>query len=61
MPRGGVIRDESVRLRVAEDFAAWAEAEGWEVDRVIDCPVAGGSGNRELLALVRTPERGDTS
>ncbi len=55
VPRGGVIRDTSVRQRVRDGFVAWANEQGWQVMAVIDCPVAGGDGNVEFLVHLRTP------
>ena len=55
VPRGGVIRDTSVRQRVRDGFVEWAEEQGWQVMAVIDCPVSGGDGNVEFLVHLRTP------
>jgi 23S rRNA (cytidine1920-2'-O)/16S rRNA (cytidine1409-2'-O)-methyltransferase len=55
VPRGGVIRDETVRGRVVAGFLAWAEEAGWSVTGDMPCPVAGGDGNVEHLVHLRTP------
>jgi 23S rRNA (cytidine1920-2'-O)/16S rRNA (cytidine1409-2'-O)-methyltransferase len=56
VPRGGVIRDASVRERVRDEFAAWARAAGWTVLGVIESPIRGGSGNIEYLVHLTSPE-----
>jgi 23S rRNA (cytidine1920-2'-O)/16S rRNA (cytidine1409-2'-O)-methyltransferase len=55
VPRGGVIRDGSVRKRILEGFAAWAEGESWKVSSTMDCPVSGARGNVEFLLSLSTP------
>lgn len=55
VPRGGVIRDEAVRDRVVASVFEWLRGEGWVVLASMRCPVAGGEGNVEELAHVRTP------
>jgi 23S rRNA (cytidine1920-2'-O)/16S rRNA (cytidine1409-2'-O)-methyltransferase len=56
VPRGGVIRDASVRERVRDEFVAWALAAGWTVLGVIESPIRGGSGNIEYLVHLTSPE-----
>lgn len=55
VPRGGVIRDESVRQRVLEEFTVWVENERWRVHGAIDCPVSGAQGNVEFLLSLSAP------
>lgn len=55
VPRGGVVRDESVRQRVLDEFRQWALDEGWETLDSADCAVAGDRGNREIVVHMRTP------
>lgn len=57
VPRGGVIRDESVRQRVFEEFVAWAERELWSIHGGFDCPVSGARGNVEFLVSLSTPAK----
>ncbi|MGH2611200.1 MAG: TlyA family RNA methyltransferase, partial [Tepidiformaceae bacterium] len=58
VPKGGVVRDETVRERVRDEFARWAEEAGWTVAGVIESPIRGGSGNIEYLVHLRSPEQG---
>lgn len=51
--RGGVVRDESQRLEVTCKVQACAAALGWESIGVLDSPVPGQKGNREVLAGFR--------
>lgn len=55
VPRGGVIRDESVLTRVREEFATWLAGEGWRVYGMIASPIRGGDGNTEFLVHLATP------
>ena len=55
MPRGGVIRDESVRRRVLDEFLAWAHEQRWDVRGTMESPIAGGEGNIEYLVLLSSP------
>jgi 23S rRNA (cytidine1920-2'-O)/16S rRNA (cytidine1409-2'-O)-methyltransferase len=53
--RGGVVRDDAVRLRVLEETCSFAEdALGWSRVDAIDSPIAGPKGNREIIAVFRT-------
>ncbi|MBS0297003.1 MAG: TlyA family RNA methyltransferase [Proteobacteria bacterium] len=47
--RGGIVRDEAVRLRALEQVSAWLVGEGWAVLATADSPITGGDGNREFL------------
>jgi 23S rRNA (cytidine1920-2'-O)/16S rRNA (cytidine1409-2'-O)-methyltransferase len=49
--KGGIVRDESVRLEVIADTIAAIEALGVRVVGVMDSPVSGAKGNREAFAL----------
>lgn len=60
VPRGGVIKDESVLTRVREDFVSWATSEEWAVCGIIPSPIRGGDGNTEYLVHLRTPSPGDS-
>ena len=57
VPRGGVIRDATVRERVLVGFQSWAGAAGWRIASSIACPIHGGDGNIEFLIHLFTPER----
>ena len=45
----GVIRDPAEREKLAEDFAAWAAQNGWEIKNKIESPIRGSKGNTEHL------------
>jgi len=50
---GGIVRDESKRLRVIEEVNNAARTLGLEVVNVIESPITGAEGNVEFLALYR--------
>lgn len=50
---GGIVRDESKRLRVVEEVNNAARALDLEVMKVIESPITGAEGNVEFLALYR--------
>jgi 23S rRNA (cytidine1920-2'-O)/16S rRNA (cytidine1409-2'-O)-methyltransferase len=47
--KGGVIRDEAVRLRVCDAAADWVASQGWNVLGVTESPITGPEGNVEYL------------
>ena len=47
--KGGVVRDEAVRRAAAEKVRRAVDELGFGRIEVMDCPVAGAEGNRELL------------
>jgi 23S rRNA (cytidine1920-2'-O)/16S rRNA (cytidine1409-2'-O)-methyltransferase len=51
--KGGIVRDDALRLKASEDVAAAARALGFEVRAESDCVLPGPGGNRErfLYAL----------
>ena len=52
--RGGVVRDPLARERAVETVREWVSAQaGWGVVGVIASPIAGGSGNVEMLLGAR--------
>lgn len=53
--KGGIVRDDAVRVSAVETVRAWIAAQaGWHVVDVIPSPIRGGSGNEEfLLGAVR--------
>ena len=56
VPRGGVIRDESIRERVLREFHAWGEVARWQIHRAVDCPLSGARGNVEFLVSLSAPK-----
>jgi 23S rRNA (cytidine1920-2'-O)/16S rRNA (cytidine1409-2'-O)-methyltransferase len=51
--KGGIVRDETVRARVVEEVAAAADTVGLRRVAIVESPVAGMEGNRELLIHLR--------
>jgi 23S rRNA (cytidine1920-2'-O)/16S rRNA (cytidine1409-2'-O)-methyltransferase len=51
--RGGIVRDEQVRLRVVEEVGAAADALGLRRAATTESPIAGMEGNREFLIHLR--------
>ena len=51
--KGGIVRDDEVRMRVVEEVAAAADTLGLTRLAVIDSPIAGMEGNREFLMHLR--------
>lgn len=51
--RGGVVRDDAARAAALARATEWVESRGWAVQAVVDSPIAGGDGNRELLVWAR--------
>jgi 23S rRNA (cytidine1920-2'-O)/16S rRNA (cytidine1409-2'-O)-methyltransferase len=47
--KGGVIRDPAVHARVCGEVAVWLEAQGWQVEGVVESPITGPEGNIEFL------------
>ena len=54
--KGGIVRDEAVRRAVIEQRVTELAALGLERLGVVDSSLAGAEGNREALALLRTPD-----
>lgn len=47
--RGGIVRNEALRMRARDEIIAFAEGVGFRVLGAIDSPIVGGDGNREYL------------
>ncbi|MDT9598250.1 TlyA family RNA methyltransferase [Sphingosinicella rhizophila] len=47
--KGGVVRDPAIHARVCAQASLWAEAQGWNVNGIIESPIRGPEGNREFL------------
>ncbi len=50
----GVIRDPAARKKLVDDFAAWADKNGWDARGMIESPIRGGKGNTEYLFLLNS-------
>lgn len=51
--RGGIVRDDSARLKAVEKIRDFASGLGWTWGGVVDSPIAGADGNREFLCLLQ--------
>ncbi|MEO6388079.1 MAG: TlyA family RNA methyltransferase [Croceibacterium sp.] len=51
--KGGIVRDPALHARVCEETRAWLEQGGWQVDGIIESPIAGTEGNVEFLVAAR--------
>ncbi len=58
--KGGIIRDEKLREAVKEQFMEYANSMGLEVIGLIDSPVLGKKGNKEILIGVKKREVGES-
>ena len=47
--KGGVVRDPAVHERVCAEAKAWVESQGWTVLGIVESPITGPEGNKELL------------
>ena len=54
VPRGGVVRDPATHREVLVRFGEDSAAAGFAPVALVVSPIAGGDGNREFLALLRT-------
>jgi 23S rRNA (cytidine1920-2'-O)/16S rRNA (cytidine1409-2'-O)-methyltransferase len=48
-----VVRDDAARQRAVDKIRDFALRLGWNWGGVVDSPVAGADGNRELLCLLK--------
>ena len=52
--KGGVVRDPEIHREVCERASAWVSGQpGWSVVGIIESPILGPEGNRELLLFAR--------
>lgn len=49
LDKGGIVKDEDLRLYVIEDIKAFISAQGWELHGTITSPITGPDGNIEYL------------
>ena len=47
--KNGVIKDESIRIKVKNDIIDYLKTHNIKVNEIIDSPILGGSGNKEYL------------
>ena len=51
--KGGIVSDEDAIVRACADVVAFFEREGWRLRQSLPSPIAGGDGNKEIVALFR--------
>ena len=56
----GIVRDESVRLRVVEEVKTAFAAEGFSIEGVVESPIKGAQGNVEYLCCAVLPNSATT-
>ena len=49
LDKGGIVKNEELRLLVIEDIKAFISAQGWELHGTITSPITGPDGNIEYL------------
>ena len=49
LDKGGIVKNEELRLLVIEDIKAFISAQGWQVEGTITSPITGPDGNVEYL------------
>ena len=51
---GGIVRDPALHQQVCDNLSAWLRSKGqWEVFDIIESPIHGGDGNKELFLVAR--------
>jgi len=53
--KGGVVRDEALRLGAVDTVRTWATGNGFTVGDHVESPIRGPAGNVEYLLLLRSP------
>ncbi len=57
--KGGLLRDPSLGLKVAEELKNWIDTQaGWQHTLILPSPVTGGDGNQEYLLCARKRAHG---
>ena len=51
--KNGVVTDADLRLVACDDVSRWWQRQGWQVDDIIESPIAGPQGNVEYLIGAR--------
>ncbi len=51
--RGGIVKDEGVRNRVKQDFLLFVHSMGLAILGIMDSPILGKKGNREMLVVLQ--------
>ncbi len=53
--KGGVVRDPEVHAAVCARVKEWVEAQGWQVQGIVESPITGPEGNVEFLLSAQRP------
>ncbi len=53
--KGGVVRDPEVHAAVCARVKEWVEAQGWQVQGIVQSPITGPEGNVEFLLSAQRP------
>jgi len=53
--KGGVVRDPEVHQAVCARVKEWVEAQGWQVQGIVESPIKGPEGNVEFLLSAQRP------
>lgn len=53
--KGGVVRDPEVHAAVCARVKEWVEAQGWQVQGIVESPIKGPEGNVEFLLSAQRP------
>jgi 23S rRNA (cytidine1920-2'-O)/16S rRNA (cytidine1409-2'-O)-methyltransferase len=53
--KGGVVRDPAVHAAVCQRVQEWVEAQGWQVQGIVESPIKGPEGNVEFLLSAERP------
>jgi 23S rRNA (cytidine1920-2'-O)/16S rRNA (cytidine1409-2'-O)-methyltransferase len=51
LPKDGVVKDPKVHQAILKEIELFTQASSWNLDRIIDSPIPGKSGNLEFLGL----------
>jgi 23S rRNA (cytidine1920-2'-O)/16S rRNA (cytidine1409-2'-O)-methyltransferase len=51
--KGGIVTDEAAIARARDDVVAFMAKQGWALSQSLPSPIAGGDGNKEIVALFR--------
>ena len=49
LDKGGIVKNEALRLQVVNEISRWVSEQGWHVFGIDDSPITGPDGNHEYL------------
>ena len=59
--KGGVVRDPALHERVCAEVRSWLEADGWQVQGIVESPITGPEGNIEFLISASRDSGGEAA